>query len=136
MKKITILLTILISQFISAQTKNDSIRVKETVTKYIESFYLVQPEKGQESVHRLSAWQTIQKFCDGSEFLKGMSYEEMVNLGKVFNLKGKYNTSSKRDIVVLYMMDKTASVKLIAEGWVDYVHVGKVNGEWKIINIL
>lgn len=120
----------------NAQTKKDKVEVKETVTKYIESFYLTQPKKGQESIHPLLAKRTIQKFGDNSEFLKGMSYEEMNNLGKVFNSKGKYNANSKKEIVILDMMDKTASVKLIAEGWVDYIHLGKINGEWKIINIL
>jgi len=121
---------------VNAQKKTNSIQIKEAVTKYIESFYLTQPEKGQESIHPLLAKRTIQKFGDGSEFLKGMSYEEMNNLGKVFNSKGKYNSDSKKEIVILDMMDKTASVKLIAEGWVDYIHLGKINGEWKIINIL
>jgi len=136
MKKISLIITVIMSQIITAQTKSDSLQVKETVKKYIESFYLTQPEKGQESVHKLLAKRTVQKFADGSEFLKGMSYEEMNNLGKVFNSKGKYNENSKKEIVILDMMDKTASVKLIAEGWVDYMHLGKINGEWKIINIL
>ena len=136
MKKSLVIILILFGQFAIGQTQDDSIQVKETVIKYIESFYLTQPEKGQESVHKLLAKRTVQKFGDGSEFLKGMSYEEMNNLGKVFNSKGKYNENSKKEIVILDMMDKTASVKLIAEGWVDYMHLGKINSEWKIINIL
>ena len=24
----------------------------------------------------------------------------------------------------------------MARDWVDYLHIGKVNGEWKIINVL
>ncbi|MCB0463947.1 MAG: nuclear transport factor 2 family protein [Flavobacteriaceae bacterium] len=136
MRKTLVTTLILLSQFVIAQTQKDSLQVKETVRKYIESFYLTQPEKGQESIHPLLAKRTIQEFADGSEFLKGMSFEEMNNLGKVFNAKGKYNKDSKKEIIILDMMDKTASVKLIAEGWVDYMHLGKINGKWKIINIL
>lgn len=28
------------------------------------------------------------------------------------------------------------TVKIIAITWIDYLHVAKVDGEWKIINVL
>lgn len=121
---------------LKAQTATDSVQVRDVVTKYIESFYLTQPEKGQESIHPLLAKRTIQEFEDGSEFLKGMTYEEMANLGKVFNARNQFNKNSKKEIKILDMLNQTASLKLIAEGWVDYIHLGKINGEWKIINVL
>lgn len=130
------IISLLSIQLSMAQTSMDSIAVHKTVTNYIESFYLTKPEIGQESIHPLLAKRTIQTFADGSEFLKAMSFEEMNNLGKVFNSKGKYSSTSKKEIIILDMMDKTASVKLLAEGWVDYMHLGKMDGEWKIINIL
>jgi hypothetical protein len=27
-------------------------------------------------------------------------------------------------------------VRVDAHGWVDYMHLGKIDGEWKIINVL
>ena len=33
-------------------------------------------------------------------------------------------------------LGNTASVKAVARNFVDYLHVGKVNGEWKIVNVL
>lgn len=137
MEKIfTIAFCLTILQSLQGQTKADSLEVLVTVTNYNESFYLTKPEKGQGSIHRLLAKRTIQKFSDGSEYLQGMSYEEMANLSKVFNSKGKYDANSKKDIFFLDMMDKTANIKLVAEGWVDYMHLGKINGKWKIINTL
>ncbi|HLE32869.1 MAG TPA: nuclear transport factor 2 family protein [Bacteroidota bacterium] len=32
--------------------------------------------------------------------------------------------------------NNTASVKAIMSGWIDYLHVAKWNGEWKIVNVL
>jgi hypothetical protein len=29
-----------------------------------------------------------------------------------------------------------ASVRVYASGWVDYLHLAKWNGEWKIVNVL
>jgi hypothetical protein len=31
---------------------------------------------------------------------------------------------------------RPASVRVDASEWVDYMHLGKVDGEWKIINVL
>lgn len=132
---ITLILMVLGTN-LKAQTTTDSLQVKEVVTKYVESFYLTQPKKGQESIHPLLAKRTIQKFEDGSEFLKGMTYEEMANLGKVFNARNQFDENSKKEISILDMLNQTVSVKLVAEGWVDYIHLGKINGEWKIINVL
>ncbi|MCB0447825.1 MAG: nuclear transport factor 2 family protein [Gelidibacter sp.] len=119
-----------------SQTQNDSLQIKETVTKYIESFYLTQPKNGQESIHPLMAKRTVERFQDGKDYLRGMTSEEMRNVGVVFNKNGRYNEQSKKEITILDMMDKTASVKLVAEGWVDYIHLGKFNDQWKIVNVL
>jgi hypothetical protein len=32
--------------------------------------------------------------------------------------------------------ENTASVKLVANGWVDYLHVARFNGRWVIVNVL
>ena len=29
-----------------------------------------------------------------------------------------------------------ATAKTVGDGWIDYLHLAEVNGEWKIINIL
>ncbi len=33
-------------------------------------------------------------------------------------------------------IDQTASVKLIAEWGIDYMHLAKYDGRWKIVNVL
>ncbi len=33
-------------------------------------------------------------------------------------------------------IDQTASVKLIAEWGIDYMHLAKYEGQWKIVNVL
>ncbi|MEJ2580301.1 MAG: nuclear transport factor 2 family protein [Acidobacteriota bacterium] len=40
------------------------------------------------------------------------------------------------EITILDRFGNTAVVKAVARDWVDYLQIGKVNGEWKIINVL
>ena len=40
------------------------------------------------------------------------------------------------DVEILDVYGDVASVKVTAAEWIDYMHVAKVDGEWKIINVL
>ena len=42
----------------------------------------------------------------------------------------------QRDVTILDLYGGAASVKIDADGWVDYLHLVKWNGEWKILNVL
>ncbi|WP_229335652.1 nuclear transport factor 2 family protein [Flavobacterium sp. ALJ2] len=41
-----------------------------------------------------------------------------------------------KGVKLLDVSTRTASVKLIADTWIDYMDVVKTNDEWKIINVL
>jgi len=51
---------------------------------------------------------------------------------------GKNIPEDKRqnEVIILDKFRNTASVKVIATDWIDYLHMVKWNGEWKIINVL
>ena len=40
------------------------------------------------------------------------------------------------DITILDRYGNVAMVKAVARDWVDFLQIGNVNGEWKIINVL
>ena len=42
----------------------------------------------------------------------------------------------QKDVMILDVYGNTASVKTVARDFIDYLHLGKVDGEWKIINVL
>jgi len=61
----------------------------------------------------------------------------MMILAESYNKKkDKFPAVPKKEIKFLDVPDRTASVKLIADEWIDYIHVVKLNGAWKIINVL
>src|SRR2546423_13249505 len=41
-----------------------------------------------------------------------------------------------KEITILDRFNNAAVVKIVASGWIDYLEEAKVNGEWKIINVL
>ena len=42
----------------------------------------------------------------------------------------------QKDITILDRFNNAAVVKIVASGWVDYLEEAKVDGQWKIINVL
>lgn len=42
----------------------------------------------------------------------------------------------RRDVVILDETPTMASVKVIAERFTDYLHLAKIEGTWKIVNVL
>ncbi len=41
-----------------------------------------------------------------------------------------------KEVTVLEVHGRMASVKLEAAAWIDYMHLAKFNGRWVIVNIL
>ena len=42
----------------------------------------------------------------------------------------------QKDITILDRYGNVASAKAVMTGWIDYMHLAKVDGEWKIVNVL
>jgi hypothetical protein len=41
-----------------------------------------------------------------------------------------------KEVTILDRYNNAAVVKIVASDWIDYLEVAKINGEWKIINVL
>jgi hypothetical protein len=44
--------------------------------------------------------------------------------------------AQQKDVTILDRFENAASVKVVAGAWVDYIHMAKWNGQWKIVNVL
>jgi hypothetical protein len=42
----------------------------------------------------------------------------------------------QHDVTILDVYGNAASVKVVANTWVDYLHMVKWDGEWRIVNVL
>lgn len=51
---------------------------------------------------------------------------------------GKQTPPERRqaDVTVLDVFENAASVKVVAADWIDYLHLVREDGQWRIINVL
>lgn len=120
------------------QTKQDSIEINQVVLDYIESQHNLNPVQMERALHPRMVKRTFWKDkATSKDYVRETTTESMILLAESYNKNGdKFPLKPKKDVVLLDVSERTASVKLIADEWIDYMHVVKLNGTWKIINVL
>ena len=121
-----------------AQQPDEREAVKAAVLDYVEAVYQAQPDRIQRSVHTDLAKRGYYRKSGEQTFTsEPMTYQQL------FDLAGRWNKDGKRplatypkDVVVYDVLNQTATAKLTAMWGVDYMHLAKYDGKWKIVNIL
>lgn len=134
----SITLIFLLAFSVKAQSQQDSLDIKQAALDYIESQHQVKPEQFERSAHPRMVKRTFwTNKKSGKEYLRETFTDAMILLAETYNQAGdKFPEIPKKDVIILDIFDKTASVKLIADDWIDYMHIVKLNGKWQIINVL
>lgn len=107
------------------------------VEDYLLGFYDAEPARLERSLHpdlqKVGFWRNQ----DGRYQYAEMSYEQALSLAERWNQDGtQTDADSPRDIALLEVNDQTAIAKLTAVWGIDYFHLGKYDGQWKIINVI
>lgn len=132
------LILLLTNSIIFGQTKQDSLAIKQAALDYIESQHKPNPSQMERALHPRMVKRTFWKDkATGKDYVRETTTESMVLLAESYNRNGdKFPSSPKKEVLFLDVSERTASVKLIADEWIDYMHIVKINGNWKIINVL
>ncbi|MEM9856748.1 MAG: nuclear transport factor 2 family protein [Bacteroidota bacterium] len=135
---IVICLFFLITFSTQGQTAQDSLQIKQVALDYIESQHDVKPEQFERAAHPRMVKRTFWTHKGtGKEYLRETFTDAMVLLAESYNTDGsQFPENPKKEVIILDVYDKVASVKLIADEWIDYMHIVKLNGKWQLINVL
>ena len=120
-----------------AQSAADRAGVRQAATDYVEALYQVDSMRVVRSVH-LELVKYGYYTRDGIYRGTPMTYTELKQLAANWNKDQRRvdpDTATK-EVVVLDVMDKTASAKIVAHWGIDYMHLAKVDGSWMIRQIL
>ncbi len=137
-KLLFITLAVVTSLTVQAQTAQDSVDIRRVALAYIEAQHTPNPKLMEGALHpRLVKRSVFRSKATQKDYISEYFTENMVILAETYNKKGdKFPKNPKKEVKLLDISARTASVKLIADDWIDYMHIVKTNGEWKIINVL
>lgn len=135
-KLLPILMTCLLTTGVVADNDQDAIR--KVVLDYIESQHVPNPERMNKALHDEMKKRTFWKRSQGDEFLLETSRDTMLDVARTYNDNGDmFPAKPLKDIKIFDIDGRTASVKLTADDWIDYMHLMKLEtGEWKVVNVL
>jgi hypothetical protein len=112
--------------------------IRRTALDYIEGWYAKDPARMERALHP----QLIKRRV-GIDAERKQSYlDEGSGLRLVQGTRPQPGRAvpplgnQRRDVTILDLYSNAATVKIDADEWVDYLHVVKWNGEWKILNVL
>ena len=134
---LAVLAVTLIGSAASAQTGADKDAVRLAALDYVEGIYTADPSRIEKSVHKnltkRGFWREPADTAYRPESV--MTFDQLMKLTAGWNKDGKRDTSIK-EVVVLDVLDQTASAKVVAAWGIDYMHLAKYDGRWQIINIV
>lgn len=138
MKKIFALFLTMIAFSIAASAQaDDKEAVRQAALDYIEAVYNINPAQVERSVHpELVKRGFFIKQGETAYSPHTMTFAQLVELSKNYNKNGRVPKDAPKDVVVFDVADQTASAKVVAVWGIDYLHLAKYEGSWKIINIL
>ena len=121
----------------SMSSSPDHLAVERALLDYVEAIELAKPEYVQRSVHPDLNKFGFSKSRETGEYRRiPMTYDRLVEASSEFLPKGYVPEDPQHSVELFEVRDKTASAKLTAFWGVDYMHLVKDDGRWKIVQVL
>ena len=123
---------------VAAGPAEERAAVERAVLDYVEGIYEIKPELIERSVHpELVKFGFARRSPDEDWRRIPMTYEQLVELaGRYYKEQGGAPADAPKKVEILDVLNKTAAAKLTASWGVDYFHLAKYDGKWKIVQVL
>jgi hypothetical protein len=139
MRKLVLLagLVLLAARPAQAQTAADSAAIRQTALDYIEGWYAGDHERMARSLHPELAKRLVRTDAQsGASDIRDMGASELVMQTRRGGGRDVPAARQRKDVTILDIFEGTASVRVDAATWIDYMHVARANGRWQIVNVL
>lgn len=112
----------------------EAAAIEACARDYIEGWYAGDAARMERSLHPELAKRIVARRPDGRSSLQNMGAMTLVQATRA--RAGKPETGKRADVKILDIFGRTASVRVDAEGWIDYMHLAQEDGRWRIVNVL
>ena len=120
-----------------APAQADEAGIRLAALDYIEGWYTNDVTRMERALHPQMVKRRVLLESEGRPSLDHGDAQRLINAtrlapGESANPLG----NRRREVQILDMQGNAAAVKVDADAWIDYLHLIKWGGEWKIINVL
>lgn len=117
-------------------TAADSADIRRAALDYIEGYYDGDGARMERAVHPELAKRIVRTDPNGRSQFSQMSAMTLVQIARSGGGTSIPASDKRKDVTILDIYRGTASAKIDASGWVDYLHLARWNGRWVIVNVL
>jgi hypothetical protein len=117
------------------QAAADSLAIRAAALDYIEGWYAGDAARMERSLHPELVKRIVGTGGGGST-LGEMTAAQLVAATAQGGGRQTPAGRQRTDVRILDVFGNTASVRVDADAWIDYLHLARWNGEWKILNVL
>lgn len=116
-------------------TEEEKLAIREACLGYVDGVLSGSGERVAKAIHPNLQKVSLRKLPNGSDVLHFTTCEALVEMAKA----GMANLpQDQRNIsdVTFDIYHNIATVKIDSARFLDYAHIAKINGEWRVINVL
>ena len=130
-------LTLPVSATQHQQATDESAAIRATALDYVEGWYTGDAARMERALHPELAKRIVNTNPQNGR--NSLGQQSAMTL--VQNTRGGGGTQTPeprriKEVTILDVYQNAASVKVVASDWIDYLHMAKWNGSWKIVNVL
>ena len=130
------LLVLCTSSLVFGQIDSDREAIKRTALNYAEGWYEGDAAKMESALSPDLAKRIVRTNAQGQSGLGQMTALSLVQGTRGGSGKDTPKDQQQKDVTILDVFGSAATVKLEMRDWIDFMHIGKMNGKWVIINVL
>lgn len=117
-------------------TAADSAAIRATALDYIEGWYTADAARMERALHPHLAKRFLEPLPNGGVRLTDTSALELVQQVRAGGGSNVPVADRRTDVAILDIFQDVASVRVDAHGWIDYMHLARAGGQWRIVNVL
>lgn len=120
----------------AAQSAADSAAIRTAALDYVDGWYTGDAARMERAVHPELAKRIVQTDERGRSRISQQSALTLINLTRLAEGRETPPDQQLRDVRILDVYGNSASVRAEMAGWIDYLHLARWNGQWRIVNVL
>ena len=134
---VVVLLIVTVAGDARGQESADRTAIRNAALDYIEGWYAGDAARMERALHPELAKRIVRSNASGGESI----LDQQSAMTLVQGTRTGYGTKipearRMKDVTILDVYENAASVKIVASDWIDYLHVARWNGSWRIVNVL
>ncbi|NIM11449.1 MAG: hypothetical protein GTO45_36910 [Candidatus Aminicenantes bacterium] len=126
----------LVAQEVKVDIEKEKAAIKQAALDYMEGWYEGNAQRMKKALHPEMVKRVPTTLPTGRVTLRYASASNMVEFTRAGFGKNRAQHKGKLEVKIFDISRNIASAKATSGEYIDYLHLVKIHGQWKILNVL